>query len=156
MKVASSAWPSSAIIIFFNIVADFRGIFTNKCMMYIKYCPSCLWLPVSFGGQWGWGASIWKWVGKIVLGCGTLRVRPGRSLPSRFSENFLCFTSKWDRIPLTSDVIVSNLFEKIVPGLAFIFWRQVLLRASLGWAHTSQAPFLLQLGFKGALCGGSW
>lgn len=33
MKVASSALPSSAII-FFLIVADWRGLFTNKCVMY--------------------------------------------------------------------------------------------------------------------------
>lgn len=33
MKVASSALLSSAII-FFLIVADWRGLFTNKCVMY--------------------------------------------------------------------------------------------------------------------------
>lgn len=37
MKVASYALPSSAIIFFFSfsiVVADLRGLFTNKCMMY--------------------------------------------------------------------------------------------------------------------------
>lgn len=34
MKVASSALPSSAIIFFLIVVADLRGLFTNKCMMY--------------------------------------------------------------------------------------------------------------------------
>lgn len=35
MKVASYALPSSAIIFFFLIVvADLRGLFTNKCTMY--------------------------------------------------------------------------------------------------------------------------
>ena len=34
MKVASYALPSSAIIFFFIVVADLRGLFTNKCMMY--------------------------------------------------------------------------------------------------------------------------
>lgn len=35
MKVASYALPSSAIIFFFFIVvADLKGLFTNKCMMY--------------------------------------------------------------------------------------------------------------------------
>lgn len=39
MKVASSALPSSAII-FFLIVADWRGLFTNKCVMYTHTTPT--------------------------------------------------------------------------------------------------------------------
>lgn len=34
MKVASYALSSSAIIFFLIVVADLKGLFTNKCMMY--------------------------------------------------------------------------------------------------------------------------
>lgn len=40
MKVASYALSSSAIIFFFLIVvADLKGLFTNKCMMYTNVAP---------------------------------------------------------------------------------------------------------------------
>lgn len=39
MKVASYALSSSAIIFFLIVVADLKGLFTNKCMMYTNAAP---------------------------------------------------------------------------------------------------------------------
>lgn len=39
MKVASYALSSSAIIFFLIVVADLKGLFTNKCMMYTNTAP---------------------------------------------------------------------------------------------------------------------
>lgn len=41
MKVASYALSSSAIIFFLIVVADLKGLFTNKCMMYTNAAPVC-------------------------------------------------------------------------------------------------------------------
>lgn len=41
MKVASYALSSSAIIFFLIVVADLKGLFTNKCMMYTNAAPAC-------------------------------------------------------------------------------------------------------------------
>lgn len=139
MKVASSAWPSSAIIIFFNIVADFRGIFTNKCMTYIKYCPSCLWLPVFFWWEVGAGVSLRVgWVGGLGREDGSSWGCLLMSLPSWLSGNL--GTRRWGRIP-------SNWCEESIPFglLSLKFWRSVLQ------AWQGQGSLHLKLCFKEVL-----
>lgn len=49
MKVASYALSSSAIIFFLIVVADLKGLFTNKCMMYTNAAP--VWSDLGYALQ---------------------------------------------------------------------------------------------------------